>query len=890
MSNTISETIARPEDIEASRPRRRSWSWWLKIIVLVLLVFWAAGETVSITAQYTPLRRVLATRLQAAFGRPVEVGSYDFSLWGGPTLNARSVTVAEDPQFGREYFLRAESVSVHLRWQSLLRGRIEAGALSLSHPSLNIVLAPNGRWNVAEWLPRPAESTPQNGSSASAGPSPALRFSQIVVDDGRLNFKSGDEKLPFAFVEVTGAVEADRPGRWHIDLQGTPWRAAAMTQQAGAVHLSGEVGGTSSRLRPAALSVEWTDASISDVLRLVRGDDDGIRGSLSLVVNARTPEQDGLWTLQGRAGLRQIHGWDIPLRPDNPSLNLAGTIDWDPASPFVQFTDIALDAPNSRARASGRVLWNRGDGTSGERTQEPDEIAVSSARVDIGDLLAWVRAFHTGIADNLSVHGSAQMQAKLMGWPPHVVSAKAETDGIELGVTGVRRAARLDPVTFRFVRGKTAALAANLAWGAARDPDGAFHLEASFRPTPARSATWHIVGRAAQTRDLIAGASALGWNISRDWSLTGPLACDLRWKDVPYQFSQLASSIGAAAFQPAGWVEIGGTTTASAGAELRVPFLNQPIDQIKARAELKPGSRRVSISSARAFGAQWTGTFNRREPDGEWQFAVAADRLATSDLDQWLNPAWRESFLDRMLPFLTTRSTAVAPENLRAAGRVTVGEFVLPPLHISHLQGNLEVDGRRIALSNASGHFYDGELSGSVDAILAAVPVYRTSFDFSGVNLSSLASVSPNLTKLVAGSASGQIWLEAHGANRAVLIGSLTCEGRARLADAALRKFDVSIPLGSSSKDETTLFPDGSATFSCAQGKVEFQKLDLSGAGSWIQGTGSVDFNRKVDFRWRALSTLPDNPDQPLAAFHLGGSLAAPEVSVAPVTPPRRPR
>src|SRR5579862_2805036 len=263
MSNTISETIARPEDIEASRPRRRSWSWWLKGIVLVLLLFWLAGETVSVTARYTPLRNVLATRLQAAFGRPVDVGSYDFSLWDGPTLNARSVTVAEDPQFGREYFLRAESVSVHLRWQSLLRGRIEAGTLSLSHPSLNIVLAPDGRWNVAEWLPRPAESAPQNGSSASRVPSPALRFRQIVVDDGRLNFKSGDEKLPFAFVEVTGAVEADRPGRWHIDLQGTPWRAAAMTQQAGAVHLSGEVGGTSSRLRPAALSVEWTDASIS---------------------------------------------------------------------------------------------------------------------------------------------------------------------------------------------------------------------------------------------------------------------------------------------------------------------------------------------------------------------------------------------------------------------------------------------------------------------------------------------------------------------------------------------------------------------------------------------------------------------------------------------------
>ena len=127
-----------------------------------------------------------------------------------------------------------------------------------------------------------------------------------------------------------------------------------------------------------------------------------------------------------------------------------------------------------------------------------------------------------------------------------------------------------------------------------------------------------------------------------------------------------------------------------------------------------------------------------------------------ADLDRWLNPAWKESFLDRMLPFLSARPPAVAPENLRAAGRIAVGEFVLPPLHISHLQGNLELDGRRIALSNASGQFYDGRLSGSVDAILAAVPVYRTSFDFSDVSLSSLASASPNLTKLLSGSASGR--------------------------------------------------------------------------------------------------------------------------------------
>jgi len=888
MSETISDAIARPDVIEASRPRRRPRIGWLKGIILLLAVFWIVSEGLSVAIRYTPLQKVLATRLEAVFGRPVEVGSYDFSLWDGPTLSARSVTVGEDPQFGREYFLRAESVSVRLRWQSLLRGRIEAGTVSLDRPSLNIVVTPDGRLNLAEWLPRAAESAPQKGLMATPAASPALRFRRLEVEDGRLNFKRAFEKLPFAFIGVTGAVEANRPGRWTIDLQGTPWRAAAMTQQAGVLHLSGEVGGTSSRLRPAALDVEWQGASVSDVLRLLRGDDHGIRGFLSLAVNARTEGQDGRWSLQGRAALRQIHGWDIPLRSDNPSLNLAGTLDWDPASPVVQFTNIALDAPNSRARASGRILWNRSGEESSERLQPPDEVALSSARIDMGDVLAWIRAFRTGITDSLSVHGSAQVQAKFAGWPPHVVNAEAAMDAIEVGVTGVPRTARLDPVTFRFVRGKAATFAADLAWGPSHNPDGAFRLEASFRPTPAGLAEWHVTGRTAQTRDLIAGAGALGWNISHGWDLGGPFACDLRWSDIPYQsLPRLASSIGSVAFQPVGWIEIGGSSRTSEDADLRVPFLNQPISQIGARAEFKPGSARVSVSSAQAFGTQWSGTFNRREPDGEWQFSLSAGRLATIDLDRWLNPAWKESFLDRMLPFLSARPATVAPENLRAAGRIAVGELVLPPLHVSHLQGNLEFDGRQIALSNASGQFYGGRLGGSLDAILSAVPVYRTSFDFSDVNLSSLASASPKLAKLLSGSASGQIWLEAHGASRAGLIGSLTCQGHARLSNAELRKFDISMPLGDSGENETTLFPDGSATFSCGQGKVEFQKLDLlSGAGGWIQGTGSVDFTRNIDFRLRALSTLPDNPDQQLAAFHLGGSLAAPEVS--PVLAPMR--
>ncbi len=81
-------------------------------------------------------------------------------------------------------------------------------------------------------------------------PSSAVRFRRIEVDGGRINFKNGDEKLPLAFVGVKGTVETDRPGRWIMNLDATPWRAAVVVQQAGTIHLSGDLGGTSSAASP----------------------------------------------------------------------------------------------------------------------------------------------------------------------------------------------------------------------------------------------------------------------------------------------------------------------------------------------------------------------------------------------------------------------------------------------------------------------------------------------------------------------------------------------------------------------------------------------------------------------------------------------------------------
>ena len=128
MSQTLSEPVLRTPPLDSAPPRRRSWSRRFRWLVTLLIFLWLADFGVSLLIRHTRLQRRLTARLESVFGRSVEVGRYDFTLWGGPTLEAQSVSFGEDPRFGHEYFLHAESLTVRLRWQSFFRGHMELGA------------------------------------------------------------------------------------------------------------------------------------------------------------------------------------------------------------------------------------------------------------------------------------------------------------------------------------------------------------------------------------------------------------------------------------------------------------------------------------------------------------------------------------------------------------------------------------------------------------------------------------------------------------------------------------------------------------------------------------------------------------------------------------------
>jgi hypothetical protein len=830
------------------KPERRRWRW-LRFLFVLALLLGAADESLTLFLQRSArLNRRLTAHFEAAFGRPVEVGRYNFSLLPMPQLVAETVTVGEDQRFGNEYFLRADSMSASLRWSALLRGKLEFGTLSLVRPSLNLVRASEYGWNLEEWMPR----APVGPASPSQISFPAPRLYRLKIDGGRINFKRGAEKLPFALVDVQGHVEQETEGRWRLDLEATPRRAAVEVQDAGTLRVRGVVGGTTFRLRPATLEFSWQDASLSDLLRLARGRDYGLRGACSMLLTARSEGPE--WSLASVAQLRRLHRWDLPLRADNPAVNLNASAVWRPEDSRIESLQALIEAPRSNLRATGSLDWSRRGPARG--TEKGTRLQILSAAIRLDDLLAWFRAFHPGVAEELAVSGTVGLDATVSGWPPAIENGVVTTDGARLEGASLSGPIHLNAAVARFDRDRFAVNPVTVSIGRQTD---VLHLGSSARRSSDRW-TWdtRVMGQFAELGDLFGLGAALGWPLSPGWTIAGPARFDLRWLNAAAPFGG----------EPAGNLEL-------TGAAFRVPFLNRPIVQVKARADLRPGEQRVRLDSAQAFGARWTGTFERR-PGRPWGFSLAADRLATTDLDLWMNPQWREGLLQRVLPMLTSAPGAIRlPAGLEAHGQLRVDDFSLPPLDLHRFQADASLQDQTLALVNAHAEWIGGTAQGSARADFSAGPAYKIDAKFERVNLADLVRGAGAFQDRFAGIASGELALEARGIGRQALSGSLTGRGSLQVRDAKLRGFDLAASLRNAARrpgDST--FQQVSGSFSIAGGKVQVVRMRLQNSGDEIEASGDVAFTRTLDLRVRLLPSPKAD-----STFRLTGSLDAPLIT-----------
>ena len=395
---------------------------WLRAFLIGGVLLLAASAGFSRALRASAARRYLIAHLTASFGRPVDVSWFDFSLLDGARIEAHFVSVSDDPHFGNEYFLRADTLTAGLRWTALLAGRFEFGSVSLSRPSLNLARDAEGHWNIERWLPPASPPGARPGFVGPLAPSRdarAARPARIDVDGGRINFKQGDNKSPFALVDVSGRVEQNGAGRWQLDLQARPMRAGVELQDIGTLGLRGSIAGTTARLQPAELNLTWRAASLADALRLVREDDYGMRGQLAVDLNAHIAPLDSSpirgadsgaaqWSISGVARLTGMHGWRLPERDTDPAANLSAEMNWRLGDRRVDIRKLLVEMPASQLQGIGELDWTHGF--------QP-QLHIESSTLALGDVLSWYRALRPEVAEDLRADCALGVDLKLGGWP-----------------------------------------------------------------------------------------------------------------------------------------------------------------------------------------------------------------------------------------------------------------------------------------------------------------------------------------------------------------------------------------------------------------------------------------------------------------------------------------
>lgn len=260
---------------DEKRPRRIKTRWWLLLAALaIVLAIIVVPPLVSIGRYKSRITQLVSSSL----GRPVRLSSVELRLFPRPEFVLTNLTVEEDPAYGAEPILHANTVIAAIRLLSLWRGRLEISTISVDEASLNLVRTADGQWNIDPFF---RNATARAGGSAanSAPPVPYLE-----ATNSRVNVKKGLEKLPFSLVNADLSFWQENPGDWRLRVRGQPARTDVNLDLAdtGIVRVEAALGHASDvRLMPIHMQMQWREAQLGQLSRLLVGSDPGWRGDLT---------------------------------------------------------------------------------------------------------------------------------------------------------------------------------------------------------------------------------------------------------------------------------------------------------------------------------------------------------------------------------------------------------------------------------------------------------------------------------------------------------------------------------------------------------------------------------------------------------------------------------
>jgi hypothetical protein len=281
----------------------------------------------------------IANSISASLGRPVHLDKVSLNLLPLPGFTLENFVVDEDPAFGSEPVIRANSVRATLRLSSLWNHRVEFSTISFTEPSVNLVHLANGKWNLESILFHAAHITAAPTAQKKAGPAP--RFPYIEATGARLNLKLDHEKTPISLTDADFALWLPDPQQWHLRLQAHPARTDTDVSDTGTLQLEGTLGRASSLGQvPISLSGQWRNVPLGAASHVLLGRDAGLRGDMTLSANAQgTVSNSAIQATLQLTGLRRADF--VPAQPLEIDLQCLGTATGN----FHGFQDIHCSWP-----------------------------------------------------------------------------------------------------------------------------------------------------------------------------------------------------------------------------------------------------------------------------------------------------------------------------------------------------------------------------------------------------------------------------------------------------------------------------------------------------------------------------------------------------------------
>ena len=800
---------------------------WMLPLVLVLALLVPPFVNVN---RY---RSRVAGSISRALGRDVTVSNIELKLLPRPGLALSNFVVADNPSYGAEPMLRADTVTAYLRLTSLWRGRLEIGTLDLDNPSLNLVRRADGHWNVEELVERTAQAT--SAPTSKLRPEMRPRFPYVEASSGRINFKLGQVKKAFAFTDADFALWMESESQWGIRVEARPVRTDVNIADTGVLQLDGRFQRASNlRDTPLYLKLGFSDGPLGQITKLLYARDRGWRGTLrSNAILTGTPAALGV-TLD--AQVDDFRRYDIAL---GEALRLRVHCTGTYSSNGDSLYDVRCESPVGQG-----VVKLRGDaqGWGGGY-----ELSIAGENIPAERVVAFARHAKKDLPPDLTATGEVEAVFTVRK-PPGGAAAWAgggSTSLFAFHSGGLKEDLQLGEVQFLVPTNDTPASPKHKRSARKTGPavaDAGLHLVVKPFAMPLGAASpatasggfdtehysLHVSGDAELAR-LLNIAQALGIG-TPGVGLAGSAQLDV----------DLAGSwTGFAPPAPSGTVQLHAVTAELQGVAepllidtASVNLQNRLVNVTSFAAAFAKGT---AIGGSANFPVHCTGPENC-----VLRFDVRADDVSLTRLNQLLNPSLRSQPWYHLLAIGRQHEDALM--KLRASGRISTPHLQLGSVTATNINGTLELSGGKLRVNELKADILGGHQNGSwIADFTLSPPRFMGNGTVSKLSMAQLAGLMHD--NWATGTVDGEYSLTLAGLSAAGLRDSASGSADFTWSGGSLR--------------HVTLEGRGAPmTFATFVGKVALQsgsfsltdcKLQSSGILYAVRGTASYD--RNLDLR-----------------------------------------